>query len=203
MIPHALHIVDPGAGDLRGFQSGHHFVDAQLRKPVNDDLAQRFAVGRTFEVRREAFIRRQCCIQQHFFAEQRPLTLVLQPKHHGIAAFGREGAVRVNRRMGSACTRRRRRALEPVVHRVTHPLHQALEHAHINATANPGFIAQHQRGQNSGVGVHACSDISDGATSLSHLIFTRPACHREKPALALNQQVIGFFLLIGAAFSIT
>ena len=99
-------------------------------------------------------------------------------------------------------TRWRRGAVVGVVQRVTHPFHQAFQHRHVDAAADTGLAAQHQGRKHTGVGIHASGDISDGAAGLGHLLLARPTRNREKAALALDQQVVGFLLLVRAALAV-
>lgn len=45
MLPHALHVVDAGVGDLCFFQALHDIVGGQLIEHLSDDLGQVFAVS--------------------------------------------------------------------------------------------------------------------------------------------------------------
>ncbi|MNG15359.1 hypothetical protein D3C84_991810 [compost metagenome] len=69
VIPHALHVIDPGIGDLRVFQALDDLLDRQRGKTVDDDLPQRFTVLRALEVGREPLVRRQRRVQQDLLAE--------------------------------------------------------------------------------------------------------------------------------------
>ena len=202
MRPDTGHVVDVRIGDGRGIQADDHLFGAQAAECLYDERTQFGAMLRTPGVARKALVLRQLRLQQDLVAERQPLALVLQAEHHRAAVAGGERAVGVDGGVGGAGTRRRRRALVGVIQRVAHPLHQAFEHGNVDAAALARLVAQHQRREHAGVGVHARGDVGDGAAGLGHLGLARPAGDGEEAALALDQQVVGLFLFIGAALAV-
>ncbi|MND69668.1 hypothetical protein D3C80_611550 [compost metagenome] len=102
------------------------------------------------------------------------------------------------------CTsaRRWRGTLVGVIERVIHPLHQALQHRNFNVAADAGFFPQQYGREDARIGIHTGSDISYRVARLGHPVFAGPTGDRKKTAFALDQQVIGFFLLVGAPSAI-
>ena len=90
--------------------------------------------------------------------------------------------------------------VEAVVQRITHPLGECLEHGNVDVLAFTSLLAVQERRQDVGVGVHAGGDIGNRWTRLGWGVFG--ACHRHKTRLALNQQVIRFFVAVGAVVTI-
>ncbi|MNZ90950.1 hypothetical protein D3C78_1099220 [compost metagenome] len=202
MGPDTLHVIDLGIGDAGPIEAPDHGVEVQRSEGLDDQPAQRIAIGYAFEVGAEALVCGQLWLLQHLFAEQLPLALVLQPQHDGAAVADREGAIRVDGRMRRARTWWWCGALVGVVERVVHPFHQRLEHRHFHLAADAGFLAQEYRREDAGVGIHASGDVCDRVTGLGHPVFARPTSDRQKAALALDQQVVGLFLFVRAACAV-
>ena len=120
----------------------------------------------------------------------------MQTQHDGLAVTGCKRAVGVNGGVAGTGARRRRRAVKGVVQRVTHPLGQRLQHRHIDALALAGLLAVHERGQDVGVRVHAGSNVGHRVAGLGGCLGR--AGDRHKTGFALNQQVVGFFVAVGA-----
>ncbi|MOA28850.1 hypothetical protein D3C78_1498230 [compost metagenome] len=89
-----------------------------------------------------------------------------------------------------------------VVHRVVHPLDQALQHRNLDLAADTGLLPQQYRRKDAGIGIHAGGDVGDGITRLGHLVITRATGYREETAFTLDQEVIGFLLLVGPASAV-
>ncbi|MNZ69374.1 hypothetical protein D3C78_876710 [compost metagenome] len=142
VLPHALHVVDPGIGDLRLVQAFGHCCQAQAGKCLNNQCTQDLTVVHASDVGIEALIVSQLRLQQHRGAKQLPFPLVLQAKHDGVAITGWERAVRVDGGVRRATACRCRGAGVGVVQREVHPFDQAFEHGHLNMAAFTGFVAQ-------------------------------------------------------------
>ena len=62
------------------------------------------------------------------------------------------------------------------------------------------FVTLHQRGQHAGVGVHAGGDV--GYRIAGFRRFVGRAGDRQQTGFALNQQVVRFFVAVGAVFAV-
>ena len=198
--PQTGHVVHAGVGDLSRVQAGQYFGCREGAEGGDDLGFQRLAVGVTAGVAVEAGIGGESGIQQHHVAKHPPLALVLQAQHHRATIARRERAVGVDGGVGSGGAGWRGRALEGVVHGVAHPFPKRLQHRHINVAALPGAPAQQQGGEDVGVGVHARRNVGNRVTGFAGIVGR--AGDAQETRLALDQQVVGFFVAVGAVFAV-
>ena len=201
MRPDVFHFVDPGIRNAGILQPLHDLVDGHGSKCLDNQRTQFLAIGHAFGGRVEFGIDGHLRLQQNFLAKHLPLALILQPEHDVAAVTYREGAVRINRSVRGAGARRGWRPLECVVHRKAHPLDHAFEHRDIKPAAKPCLLPQQQGVENARVGIGARRDVGNRATGLGGCVGrTR---HRNKAALALDQQVVRLLGFVGPALAIT
>ena len=166
MRPDAGHVVDAGVGDLRVLQPLRDLIDVQAGEGVDDQRAQRLAIGGALRVGQKARILGQFGLAQHLRAEHAPLAFVLQAQHDGGPAAHGKRPVGIDGGVGRARAQRRRRAVKGVVHGIAHPLDHAFQHGHVDAAALAGPAAQQQRVQDGRIGIHAGGDVGDGTAGL-------------------------------------
>ena len=198
--PHLRHRVHPRVGHGHGRQQLGGGGRRELGEPGGDEGAQRVAVGVAVGVARVVGVLGQLGTAEEARAEPRPLALVLDGHHHGLAVTGHERAVRVDRGVRGPGPRRGRRAVVAVVEREAHPLHRGLQHGHVHHRAMPGPAALQQRGQHAGVGVHARRDVRHRDPDLGGRV--RRAGDRDEARLALHHQVVGLHRRVGAAVAV-
>ena len=136
------------------------------------------------------------CSQNTFHSRSfcRPSITVL-PSPAGERAVGVDGGVRG---AGARRRRARRRRRSTSGNSSTRP---ALEHGDVDVAALPGLAALQQRRQDAGVGVHAGGDVGDRAAGLGRRLGR--AGDRQETGLALDQQVVGLLVAVGAVVAIT
>jgi hypothetical protein len=82
MVPDALHVIDPGVGDLRVVEPVDHSIEIGRGERFNDQFTQRGAVLEPLEIGAEALIFNQLDLSQDFLAKHLPFLLILHTQHH-------------------------------------------------------------------------------------------------------------------------
>ena len=130
-----------------------------------------------------------------------PFALVLQAQHHRAAVARRERAVGVDGRVrgarcAAAAARRRRRSTSESPS--TRPSDSSIDTSMCEPL--PVLPPLQQRGQDAGVGVHAGGDVGDRVARLARLVGR--AGDRQEAGLALDQQVVGLLVAVGAVVAV-
>ena len=198
--PHTGHVVHAGVGDLRLVQSRFDLRRVHGRKHAQNQLLQIGTVDVAQGVGAKARIGGQGRIAQHHFAKHFPFALVLQAQHHHAAVARCKWAIGVDAGVRRCRARWRRCTFIGVVQRVAHPLAQRFEHGHVDVAALASFAAQQQGRQDVGVGVHAGCDVGHGVARLGRCVGR--AGDRQQPGFALDQEVIGLLVAVGAVFAV-
>ena len=198
--PQARHVVHAGVGDLRFVQPRLHLLGGHAGEALHDEGPELVAVRTAPGIGVEARVGGELRVLQHLVAEDLPLALVLQAQHHRATVAHGERAVGVDGGVAGAGARRRRGALEGVVHGKAHPFAQRFEHGHVDVAALARLAAQQQRRQDAGVGVHAGGDVGDGAAGLAGCLGR--AGDRQETGLALDQQVVRLLVAVGAVVAV-
>ena len=201
MRPQIGHVVHAGVGNLCLVKPRHHLLGAELAKQRQDDVPERLAVLVTPGIAVKARVHSERRILQHQLAKCLPFALVLQPQHHRAAIACGEWSIRVDAGVGGCSARRWCGAVVGVIQRVAHPLAQGLQHRDINVRAPTGAPAQQQRRQNIRVGIHARSNVGHRVAGLAWRLGR--AGDRQETGLALDQQIVGFFIAVRPVLAVT
>jgi hypothetical protein len=194
MRPQVIHAVHAGVGNRRVVQALNHLIRGERSKHIQDDVLQVQSVLIAQAVGVEARVASQFGHQQHNFTKPQPFTFVLQAQHHAHTIACQKRAIRIDG--GVRCTRAWRRTgmVHGVVHGKAHPFGQRFQHGDIDVRTFTCFVALHQRTQDVGVGIHPCCNVSDRVATFAGCV--RGTCDRQVTGLALNQQVVGFFVSV-------
>src|SRR3984957_3140186 len=196
MITMAFHIVHACIGNAGNFKPRNYLVRRKCREDANNDLFEGLTVQRSLCSARELWICGQLWHLEHPFTKDRPLSLILNAEHDGPPVSRLKRPVRINASMRSASTGRWWGAIVRIVERKAHPFDHAFKHGDVKPTTLACLATLYQSSHDVAVRIHPCCDICYGVACLCWLLF-RP-CGREEASFALYQQVVGFFVTVGA-----
>ena len=199
--PQVGHVVDTRIGNPGGIQAFDHLGDGKAGEYTEDQRLQRGAVGIALRVAVKAGVGRHFRALQHGVAKDLPLALVLQAQHHRAAISCQKRPVGVDAGVRRAGAWWRWSAIVGVIHRVAHPLAHGFQHGHVDMAALARLAAQQQGRQDVGVGIHACGNVGHRDAGFGGRLGR--AGDGQEPRLALDQQVVGLFVAVGAIGAIT
>src|SRR5205807_2330765 len=167
---------------------------------VVDDFLKGIAVLHSLGTALKARVGGHVAALQYLLAKAGPFALILDRQVHGFTIAGNERTIWCNRSVLGPCAWWLRSTIGGVVRGITHPLTQGLQHGNFHGRAFAGPVAQQQRRKDAGIGIHGSSRVGDGDAYFGWSLFG--AGHRNQPRLALDQQIVGFLVAVGAGAAV-
>ena len=195
-----VEFVERAIGDAGRLQLLHRFRAGAAAQRRRDDGVELRAVGDAQIVRAEARVGRKAGLAQHPGAQARPFALILDRQDHRLVVGAGEGAVGRDRGVHQADPLR---WLGPVARLQighVHPVGERMEQRHLNSAPLARAFARVEGLEYGGVGGRAGGDVGDRDADAHGVV--RRSVDREQAALALDQQVIGLVIAIGAVLAI-